>query len=148
MKTQARIAWAAGAAAVVLCIHFAIAGAIGATAVHLLGYWAYLALFILNMGLVAGVLAVPWIRDRFALNPHRFEKRGWRWIRERGAFPLVLAAAVIIGPIYGAVVVRLLGMSGGRAWASALIATAVAVGFWVTVYLGGLSWLHSFIQRH
>lgn len=119
------------------------------TITKLVGIWAYPAFFLVNMGLVALVFEVVWpegdpdqdttpkiLKRFFRVDGSRFDKGWWPWFRSRGSLVFATFAAVTLGPPFAAVVLRILGSPRRQAWIHATIATAIAIGFWVSVYLG------------
>jgi hypothetical protein len=154
LKPLAKIGYALGAAAAI-GVNLAFSGVIVA-GVRLLGYWALPAHFGLGMlltGLVLIILLPPQRKALFAagwakkltLDDSRFEKGVWPWFRKKGPFVLVLAANFLIGPFFAALVIRFLGLREQKAWMYAFVTTLICSAFWISVYLGAIEWVRSFL---
>jgi len=132
-----------------IVLTFGLSGFVVA-ATHHLRYWAYPTFFGVGILLAGSVLILmkpasrprgsfwerPWVRRFLTVDEERLSRGIWPWVRRRGPFALVLAAAMIFGPFFAALVVRFLGLPERRAWLYVFLTTLVAVGFWVSVYLG------------
>ncbi len=154
MKHLAKIGYALGGVGAVIA-NFALSGVIIA-GVRLLGWWALPAHFGLGMlltGLVLIVLLPPQRKALFAaewakkltLDEGRFQGGVWPWFRKRGPFVLALAANFLVGPFFGALVIRFLGLREQKAWMYAFVTTLISSAFWVAVYLGAVEWVRSLL---
>jgi hypothetical protein len=139
-----------------LVAHIAMSGGYIALA-RTLRFWAYPTFFGLGMllsGLVLIVLvppkhkqeaAFPWLRKLVTLDERRFDKGIWPWLRQRGAFVLVLGATIILGPLIGAFAIRVLGLREQKAWLYAFVTNLISVSIWVSIYIGVFDWIKSML---
>jgi len=148
-KLVKRISAAIGASALII-LNFMVSGVIVA-AVHqlrLLAYPAHFGFAMLQVGLIFLVVApaaskhhwsvwnTNWFKNRVKLNPQRFEKPFWRWVRSRGSFVLMLVALLLVGPITMALIARFLGLKERLAWTYSFVSAAVGSLVIVSLYLG------------
>lgn len=136
------LVWGIGAGSIL--INIAMSGAVIALAQQL-RFWAYPTFFAFGMLLSAIVLIdIPWFRKYMTIDESRFRKGFWSWVRQRGAFALVLVTTFFIGPFIGALVLKyLLGMRGRKAWLYASVCNLISTVFWISVYIGVTDWLKS-----
>lgn len=139
-----------------LFAHIALSGAYIALA-RSLRFWAYPAFFGFGMllsGLVLIVLvppkhkqnvAFPWLRKLVTFDEKRFEKGIWPALRRRGAFVLVLAVTIILGPLIGAFAIRFLGLREQKAWLFAFVTNLISVSIWISIYIGVIDWVVSML---
>ncbi len=130
-----------------LLFHLVFSGAVVA-AIHQLGPLAYPAYFGWSMFQSCLVLMlashVAWITKRLTIDPKRLQKPFWVWIRSRGAFALVLAIVLLIGPITAALMIRFLALPERKAWLYAFITNLISTAVVVSVYLGLIDMARSF----
>ncbi len=136
--------------------NFAISGLIiaGIGTLQCLAYPAYFGAYMMLSGLVFTVLVPasskqavtpPFLRRFLTVDDARFSKGIWPWVRQRGPFTLVLAAALLLGPFFAALVIRFLGLNEHKAWLYSFTTTLISTVIWVSFYLGAFSALRSFL---
>ncbi len=137
-----------------IVVNFMVSG-LTIASVHVLGWLGYPAFFGFGMllcGLVFCVLlpahrkrivSIPFIEKFLTVDDKRFAKGPWPWIRKRGPFALTLAASLLIGPFFAAMVIRFLGLNEHKAWVYAFFTTFVSTVVWVSIYLGALDLIKS-----
>ena len=145
-------AWYLALGIVSVVVTVAVSGAMAAL-IHALGFWAYPVSFAMYIGAFAIVYVFLLPTDRaaasgglvryFGMDHGRFERGIWPWVMRRGTPFFVGAATVALGPFFGAVLVRFLGVPDRKAWRYALVASIVSVTMWVSIYLGFMDWLSS-----
>lgn len=155
MRVTAARVWYAVLGIVSIIVTIAVSGAMAALC-HALGYWAYpvsLAAYIGAFALIYVFLLPPGgsrgtaaFAKRLGVEQARFEKGVWPWVMRRGIPFFVCVATVLLGPFFGAVLVRFLGISERRAWRYALVSSMVSVAIWVSVYLGFMDWVTSLLE--
>jgi MFS family permease len=139
------------AAAALVILNLVVSGAVIAS-VHELGYWSYPALFGFNIFLTWLVFMLlpppnhpehflirrfPKLKKVFTVDAKRFERPRWRWIRSKGAFPLVQAVSLFLGPSYAAATIRLILVFPDRkAWTYGLLTTLISTVLIVSLYIG------------
>lgn len=151
----------------------AITGAVIA-ATERLGYWAYPTFFGINILLVVLAFflywlcntwfvdpknqgnvtlfgrAVGWLRKRFAramtVDEKKLEKGIWPWVRRRGPFVLVLVCTFFPGPFFAGILIKFLGLPTQKAWTYAIICTLISTFLSISLYLGLLDGIRSFIS--
>ncbi len=135
--------------------NFAISGLIIACIGELrwMAYPAYFGAYMMLCGLVFTVLvpasskqivAPMFLRRFLTVDDSRFSKGIWPWVRRRGPFALVLAAALLLGPFFAALVIRFLGLNEHKAWLYSFSTTLINTAVWISFYLGAFSALRSF----
>jgi uncharacterized membrane protein YeaQ/YmgE (transglycosylase-associated protein family) len=141
-----------------LIVHVSIAGGTAALA-HALGPWAYPTHFGIGMAQMCLVLVLllpsrrrtgddmPWWQKKLTIGEDRFSKGVWPWVRKRGAFALVLAGSLLVGPFFAGVVIRFLGLDERKAWVYGFVTTAIGSVFWISVYLGAVAWIRSLLAN-
>jgi hypothetical protein len=136
-------------ATLLVLIGLSFSGAVVAAA-QVLGVIAYPTFFGMSMLLSGLVLLVPWFRRQ--VEGPRVEERlsqgCWKIIRRKGAFWLVLAATFVLGPIFGALAARFLGLNDRRAWRFMFLANMISVGFWISLYIGAFRIIKMMIFGH
>lgn len=140
-----------------LVVGIGVSGGIAAAS-HELGVWAYPVFFAVYVSMFAFVLVIlipkhkggevviPSLK-RFALvDEERFEKSAWSWVRKRGMPFFILVATIVLGPFFTAILTRFLGVTEKKAWLYGVTSSAIAVVFWISIYLGVADWIKGLLQ--
>ena len=83
-------------------------------------------------------VAIPVLQKWLKVNDDRFSRGMWPWLKGKGAFAVVMVAAIIFGPFFATVVIRFLGLKEKVAWYYSFITTSIATAVWVPLY-GGIN---------
>lgn len=110
-----------------------------------LAYPTYFGLYMLLNGLVLAFLlparkrqdaAVPLLQRWLRISDERFSRGIWVKLKGKGAFAVVLVAALLFSPLFATVVIRFLGISEQKAWFYSFVTTLLATFPWVALYTG------------
>jgi len=108
-----------------------------------LAYPTYFGLYMLLNGLVLAFLlparkrkdaAVPLLQKWLHISDERFSRGFWMKLKGKGAFALVLVAALLFSPLFATVVIRFLGIQEQKAWFYSFVTTLLATFPWVALY--------------
>ena len=114
-----------------------------------IGGWVYPVFYAVSMLLTAVVMTVlvpagsdvlylediPRIGKRFRIK-ERLERPFWRKVRAKGAFWLVLTAALAVGSVFSGLTIRFLKLEEKKSWVYALLANGIAITIKVSACLG------------
>lgn len=106
------------------------------------GWWSFPMLFGLGFFLSGVVLLLPFLK----IDPKRFDRPWLVKLRTYGSFPLAAIATMVLGSIFGALVIRYLGLRGSKAWIYAFWVNAFASAASVAAYSGALTAVKSFLK--
>lgn len=158
MKLLKGFTAAAAVTGLYLLQHLVISGAIMA-ACNVLGYWSYPAFFGLEMMLAGLVLVVlvpanrkgwlltkyPKLEKYLTVDQSRLSKGIWAKALKAGPFALTLLVSLLAGGFFAALVIRFLGLPERIALKYAFLTTFIAVLVKISVYLGAVDVIRSFL---
>jgi hypothetical protein len=141
-KTFKGLVLASSSLILVLFYNLLMVGA-AATALMILKHWVLpVYLLWLVFGTVVGLLfgsilcGPPGTHRLLTFNPSRFERPFWKWVRRFGIIPLAVLATWIGSSVAAALMIRSLGLTGRRAWVTALTADLIVAFLTALIYLG------------